>query len=353
MPGPHPTNLRYTGLDNGHSFHGVKLTLRHQSSTFSHSGNGLRSQRGNRPRTRSRTRSRTRQGTLPVPALAAAALLAVWPGLPFLTAAQAQSGVESRIQANTAAAAVPPAPDSAAVPIPHGDEIADLIVRGDRASKARNPAAALKLYDEALALDSMNFAALWRASRELVDLGEFESDRALQKARYSRAELLARRAMSLKPEVADAHFHVARAVGRTALAAGARDRVKYAMEVRTHALNALRLDPQHAGALHIMGVWNAEVMRLNGMLRSIAIRFMGGGPMKQASWDEALRLMRAAVAQEPDHLVHHLDLARIYHDMGRDADARSEYAAALASPLIEANDDRYRLAAETELRRLR
>lgn len=273
--------------------------------------------------------------------------------MPPLTAAQAQSGVEARIQAKSAAVAIPPAPDSAAESLPHIDDIADLIVRGDRASKARNATAALKLYDEALALDSMNFAALWRASRELVDLGEFESDRTLQKARYARAELLARRAMGLKPEVADIHFHVARAVGRTALAASARDRVKYAMEVRTHALKAIKLDPQHAGALHIMGVWNAEVMRLNGMLRSIAIRFMGGGPMKNASWDEALRLMRAAVAQEPDHLVHHLDLARIYHDMGRDAEARSEYAAALASPLIEANDDRYRLAAETELRKLR
>ncbi|WP_337169493.1 hypothetical protein [Gemmatimonas aurantiaca] len=232
-------------------------------------------------------------------------------------------------------------------------EMAELIARGDRASAARQPAQALALYEQVLQRDSMAFDALWRASRELVDLGEFETDRKVQTARYAKAEVYARRAMAEHPEQADVHFHVSRAVGRTAMAASARDRVKYAVEVRTHAIDALARDPKHAGALHIVGVWNAEVMRLNGIARAFAKAFMGGKVMGSASWAEAVRCLEQAVAIEPERLIHRLDLARIYRDMGRREDARTAYQAALAAPLLDANDDHYRRAAEEELRALR
>ncbi len=234
-----------------------------------------------------------------------------------------------------------------------GDErVDDLVARGDLASAARRSTEALMLYEQALRIDSMAFPALWRTSRELIDLGEFETDRKLQRERYTRAETLARRALAQHPEQADVHFHVARAVGRIAMVTGARHRLGYAMEVREHAMNALALDPRHAGALHIMGVWNAEVMRLNGLMRVIAENFLGGRAMNSANWDEARRYLERAVALEPDHIVHHLDLARTYRDMGRPADARASYEAAIAAPLIDANDDRYRGAAVTELKAL-
>lgn len=257
-------------------------------------------------------------------------------GQPSVGAAQ----MPSRGTASGPAAAVP-------------GEIVDLVARGDRASAARQPAQALALYEQALQRDSMAFDALWRASRELIDLGEFEADKVVQTARYAKAEIYARRAMAQHPELADVHFHVSRAVGRTAMAARARDRVKYAVEVRAHAVEALARDPRHAGALHIVGVWNAEVMRLNGIARAFAKTFMGGGIMGTASWAEAARCLEQAVAIEPDRLVHRLDLARIYRDMGRTEDARASYRAALASPLHDANDDHYRRAAQQELEALR
>ena len=49
---------------------------------------------------------------------------------------------------------------------------------------------------------------------------------------------------------------------------GTRDQIKYAGEVREQALEALKFNPKHPGALHVMGVWNAEVMRLNGISRA-------------------------------------------------------------------------------------
>ena len=231
--------------------------------------------------------------------------------------------------------------------------VAELIAAGDRETKARQPAAALAKFEAALALDSVNYDALWRASREAVDLGEAEPDAGKRMARYQRARDYANRAVNANPRDAEGYFAVARALGRTALSVGVRERVKYAKDVRTNALRALELAPKHAGALHVMGVWNAEVMRLNGVSRAFAKAFLGGQVFGTASWEAATRYMEQSVAADPDRMVHRLDLARVYRDTKRIDDARASYQAALRCALIDANDESYRRAAEAELRALK
>jgi tetratricopeptide (TPR) repeat protein len=125
------------------------------------------------------------------------------------------------------------------------------------------------------------------------------------------------------------------------------------VEVRAEALKALQLQPKHPGALHVLGVWNAEVMRLNGFSRAMAKTFLGGQVLGSASWPEAVRYLEASVVVEPNRLVHHLDLARIYRDAGRPNEARAAYQAALRAPLQDANDDQYRKSADEELKKLR
>jgi tetratricopeptide (TPR) repeat protein len=248
--------------------------------------------------------------------------------------------------------AVTPAGQTAAAASSAGASVESLVLQGDRESAARRSAAALALFERAVAADGRHAPALWRAAREAVDLGEVETDAAKRNALYARAMTHARRAVEFAPTEAEARFQLARAVGRTALTLGPRDRVKFATEVRDHALEALRLDARHAGALHVLGVWHAEVMRLNGFTRAMARTFLGGKVFESASWAEAVRNLEESVRLEPTRLVHRLDLARIYRDMGRRADARASYEAALRSPLIDANDEYYRQSAEAELRRL-
>ena len=62
---------------------------------------------------------------------------------------------------------------------------------------------------------------------------------------------------------------------RVALTLGVRDRIKYAGVVRDEALACLKIDPHHPGCEHVLGVWNAEVMRLNGFSRMMAKNFLG------------------------------------------------------------------------------
>lgn len=245
----------------------------------------------------------------------------------------------------------PPAAVAAGTSMPN--TVGDWMAQGDRESSARRAAPALAAYEHGLQLDPKHVPLLWRAAREAVDLGEFERQDATRSALYERAVQYARRAIAGNPADAEAHFQLSRALGRTALAQSPRERVKLAIDVRTASLEALRLQPRHAGAMHVLGVWNAEIMRLNGLARAVAKAFLGGKVFDSASWSEATRYLEQAVAIEPQRLVHRLDLARIHRDAGRPTEARAAYQAALRAPFLDANDAQYRDAAERELRALK
>lgn len=228
----------------------------------------------------------------------------------------------------------------------------DHVVRGDDAYAALNPADAIAHYEAAIARDSASYDALWKASRSLADLAEYEPDRAKRTDMYRRAERLARRAVHVNPHDAEAHFHLARAVGRVALSHGPKDRVKYGKEVREIALEALRLEPDHPGALHVMGMWHAEVRRLPGIARFFAKSFLGGQIFGSAQWDEAVRLLSRAVEVDPQRLAHHLDLARIYRDIDQHDSARLHYQHVIDGAPTDYNDERYKAEAREELRRM-
>ena len=230
---------------------------------------------------------------------------------------------------------------------------------GNRAAAGLDAVAALEHYRVAIAADSTNVGALTRASGAAVDLGEYERSSSKRSLLYAEAERLARRAVVLAPRNAEAHFALARALGRTALSVGSRERIRYATDVREHALAALSSDSTHAGALHVMGVWNAEVMRLNGVARMVARNFLGGQVLGSASWSEAVRYMERSVAIEPDRISHRLDLAKIYIDLAEGKRrsenrerAREHLEHALAAPPAAYNDRRYLVEVEALLRKL-
>lgn len=242
----------------------------------------------------------------------------------------------------------------AALPITMGAQsAAEHVARGDSAHRAMDAPGALRHYEAAIAQDSSLFEALWRAAREATALGEFEADQSVRTELYRRAEMYARRAVEAEPTDPDGHFILAVALGRTALSLGVRERVRYATDIRDAAQRSLRIDPAHAGALHVMGMWNAEVMRLSGVARAFARRFLGAEVFAEASWQNAIRYMERAVAIEPERISHRLDLAGMYVDTGQKAKARAAYEAVIAARPLEYSDRFYQRQAERALRALR
>jgi tetratricopeptide (TPR) repeat protein len=203
------------------------------------------------------------------------------------------------------------------------------------------------------AADTTSYAGLVKTAHDLVDRGEFDPSKDEREALYKRAEDYARRAVAANPNDAEGHFELARAIGRRALTMGARDRVKFAGVVHDEAMAALKANPRHAGALHVMGVWNAEVMRLNGFTRMIAKNILGGKTFGEASWDNAQKYLEQAVAIEPNRITHHLDLGAVYADRDDKAKAIEQYETVARLPATDPNDAHYKDEASSRLRELR
>jgi len=204
-----------------------------------------------------------------------------------------------------------------------------------------------------IAADTNSYDWLIKAAHEAVDRGEFNPSENERKTLYKNAEQYARRAVAANPNDAEGHFQLARAIGRNALTMGTRDRIKYAGEVRQQALDALKANPKHAGADHVMGVWNAEVMRLNGLSRMIAKNFLGGKIFGEANWDNAIKYLEEAVALEPNRITHRLDLAAVYVDRDMKSKAIEQYEWIVKAPVTDFNDAKYKEIAAERLKDLK
>jgi tetratricopeptide (TPR) repeat protein len=232
---------------------------------------------------------------------------------------------------------------------------ADALAAGRAAFDAHDPDTALRDFEQALVADSVGYEANWRAALALITLGAGTPDSVKSPGRdslYARAERYARRAVLADSMGADGHFILARAIGQTALTKGTKQRIRLASEVRSEALRAIELDPQHDGAYHVLGRWNAEIMRLSGVSRFFARQFLGAGIFSKASWDGAITNLERAVEIDPRRIVHRLDLARVYVDRKRYEDARRELETLDTLPIRDFNDPQYKGDGAALLRRI-
>ena len=235
--------------------------------------------------------------------------------------------------------------------LPAQQSAADHIALGNKEHQAGNAPNALKHYQAAVQVEPSNAEALWHAAVEVIDVGEF--DDAKRDSLYRMGEDYARKAVAADPKSAMAHFALAKALGRRALSLGAKDRVKYAGEVRKEALAALAIDSTNAGALHVMGGWNANIMRLSGFSRFMAKNILGGKTFDEANWNDAVRYLERAAAVVPDRIVHRLALAGVYADSGNKPKARETYQALLQMKPTDYNDKHYLTQADKELKELK
>lgn len=236
------------------------------------------------------------------------------------------------------------------------------IAAGDRAYVAANATAALAQYKLAIATDSTNVDALAKASIATVALGEYpvvraggsRSDTASVRATlYQEAEEYGRRAVAADSTSAEAQFALAQALGRAALTVGSNvGRVPYSREVYRRATRCLALNPESARCAHVLGLWNAEVMRVPESERDMAISFLGARELSQASWENAKRYLEQAVKAEPMVTLHHCDLGVVLADMGDSAGARAQFAAAISTPGTGVNETHYKADAQRRLTEL-
>lgn len=233
----------------------------------------------------------------------------------------------------------------------------DHIALGDSAG-LMHPDIALRHYQAALAMDSMNYTANWKAARAIADVakqiqGNADSLKRRRDSLYSVGRTYAERAIRADSTQADGHYALAMVLGRLSRTKGSKERVKFAKVIFDEATRAVTINPNHDNAHHVLGAWNAEVKRLSGIQRFFAKALFGGGFMSKANWDDAVRHLERAVEINPSHIYHRLELAEVYADIGASSKAREQLGIIPSLPLVDVLDAQYKDEAANLLSHLR
>jgi tetratricopeptide (TPR) repeat protein len=229
-------------------------------------------------------------------------------------------------------------------------DVAATIAAGDAALQKLDLEAGIAAYRSALEAAPDSYEALWKLARALTDEATLSRQPGEQKGLCVEAEKLARRASGLVPSGSKGHAYLAVAVGKLALFEGGRRKVDLSKEVKAEAEKALQLDPNEDVALHVLAIWNREMVELGWLLRSFAQLLYGRLP--PASLEAALADLSRASELAPDVIPHHVELGITLASAKRWAEARTELERGLALPTAWVTDDYYRALARSNLARV-
>lgn len=230
--------------------------------------------------------------------------------------------------------------------------ISNLVAKGDSAYQAWDNPSALSFYQKAVELDSTNYEALWKLARAYVDVGEKLKDKKKRRQYFKKAEQYARKAIRVNPNGAKGHLYLSIALGRVALDAGPKERVRLSKEIKAEVDKSLSIDPNDDIAWHVLGRWHRKLATLSWIEKKFANIFLGGVP-KEASVKTAAECFQKAIALNPDHINHHLELGITYEKLGLKDKAIEEYEKVLSLPKSDPDDDEHKAEAQKRLRKLK
>lgn len=191
---------------------------------------------------------------------------------------------------------------------------------GDAAIDAGDYRAAVDAYKAAYEANRA-IEALYKLARAQVYLAEVSEGETAEQL-YEEAVTHARQATEMAPELAEAHFEVARAVGRLAQFQGVLEALNLAAEVEEALSVTLELNPNHGGAYHALAMWHLEVP------------WIAGGRRAQVK-----PLFEKALSAEPGVIAHRVGYAEALLRLEESDLAREQLEAALAMTPATVRDE--------------
>lgn len=225
--------------------------------------------------------------------------------------------------------------------------ISTIAVFGQTDSECYTKAASLqreKLEEEALKqviaclnADPTDYKSVCKASFLYSTCGNRLNDVEQKRNYFGLAKRYAAVAIKRQPNDAEGHYLMAIAMGRLALISGPKDKVGASREIKQHVDEALKLNPNHAGAWFLLGKWNYEVSNLN-FAEVAAAKYLFGGLPDGASVDNAISAYKKAIELNPNKLLYRSDLAIAYIDQNKFDAAKQELKTLLMMKQIEQDD---------------
>ncbi len=228
---------------------------------------------------------------------------------------------------------------------------AEFIALGDSAYTQMEHEKALSWYSKAVQADSNCYEASWKMARAYVDVGETLNDDQSHEY-YLHAQRMANHAISVNPEGSNGHLFLSIAIGRVALKAGPKERMRLAKSIRTEAEKAIELDPENDLAYHVLGRWHRRLANLSWVEKGFANIFLGGIP-EDATMENAVLNFKKSVELKPDRISNRFELGYTYKEMDKNDLAIKEFETCLMLPVTDSEDPKHKKEAKKLLEELR
>jgi regulator of microtubule dynamics protein 3 len=170
----------------------------------------------------------------------------------------------------------------------------------------------LLLKEDSLADQRLEYASICYSR-----VGHTLIDEKARPAYYKIADYLASKAIKLRPNSAEAHYAKALALGRLNENASSKEKIANSKKIKTEIDAAIKYDPKHGGAYHILGRWHHTIANFSA-IEKLAINTMFGGVPEGGSLEDSEKAFLHAIRYEPNYKLHYYELAQTYKDMGND-----------------------------------
>ncbi len=212
----------------------------------------------------------------------------------------------------------------------------ELYSKGLHYKKELNYKEGIAVFQRLLKADSSKADYLQNASFFYSRYGKFQPEN-IQMSYYHTAEYLARKAVKADHTNAECHYAYALALGRLNENASTKQKISNAKLIKSELDAALKINPKHAGAWHILGRWHRTIAGF-GAIEKLAINTLFGGVPPGGSYEDAVKCFMQAIILEPKYKMHQYELSNTYYEMGKTADAKVWLQKAMALSPISIDD---------------
>jgi hypothetical protein len=164
--------------------------------------------------------------------------------------------------------------------------------------------------------------SLCAQTKQYCDEMHTTSSAAEQKILAAKALDCATRAVAADSNSATAHLCLAVAYVKNFQFVDTRTAISYSRGIKSEAETAIRLDPKNDVSYYLLGRWHYGVANMNFVYKGLVKIIYGGLP--HASNALAKENFLQAIALAPNRVIHHLELAKVYHLTSQDDLATAE-----------------------------
>lgn len=207
----------------------------------------------------------------------------------------------------------------------------ELYAQGLKYKKQVNNKKMLVTFKKLVDLKPENVDYLSNLSFAFSKVGSNLDDEDTQLKYYVKAKTLAAKAKKLDDNDAFAHYAYALALARENENASSKTKIANAKEIQKECNRALELNPNEAGAYHIMGRWHRTFAGFGKTKTALVNTFFGGKP-EGGTYADAITNFKKAIKLEPWYMLHTYELAVTYHEMGKDDLAKEFVEKAMKLP---------------------